>query len=186
MPQYRDWLRIYADSDSFQGMISCFLNENGHAVDSAPLFENTACYYLYYSDIYLRCYERLDHSQGDRAQPSYWINRLPTKVISIPSYFTRRKNEYQLFALTYALWWGLNDAQIQAIDSTPKSLCLDALNYFLCNPEVTELPQPEILDDLKISPKRFLRRCSDGDPQKESWIIDFDPYAENARRYGLK
>ena len=132
MPMKCDFLCYYFNSPEFDVELENFF-DGSHMLTPG---EGDGC--LYYSEVYLKFLEK------EKGWEGWFMRPLPyTRSPLVDRYFTRKRNEHQLFAFVFGLWWGLSEAQLQAIDKTPKDRCLDMLDYFLCNEEQQQAPPPE-------------------------------------------
>lgn len=132
MPKKIDFIRYFINSSDFENMTILFF-DGRHTISPG---EGDGC--LYYSEVYIHYLEK------ERACGGCLFFELdPIYSPLIYNYFTRKRSEKQLFSFAFGLWWGLSEAQIQAIDEAPEDRCLDMLDYFLCNEDQQQAPPPE-------------------------------------------
>lgn len=191
MASHLCWFKYYVSSIDFQMEAERFMENYGHNFEPIPGVSDKDGNILFYewnnpyfceSEIYQKYRNKWNDCQGypglyltckNRAGKNA-LNKLTSRFWR--PYFTEKKSGEQVFALAFALWWGLYDDQILQIDSANGSQAENVLNYFLCNPEERDLPQD--------FPSRYLHMGTylvwhHGDAKNNAvWIADFNPIPE--------
>ena len=120
-------LKYYLNSDLFFGVyVDMFFEDIHFGICGKER-------YVFKSQIYKEIEDRLNKSGGYELKLSY------KKLLK---YFTILKNDYQLSAVIFAEWYGLNRTQLrQVADSRSPNLSWQKVNYFLCNPGSNVFPK---------------------------------------------
>lgn len=145
---YRKLLEYYLTSDEWELQVDSFFEEWRHCYDPyEDRYESEHGKIYLYSTIYNDYKKRLNDGGGTY----FGLYLTPSQF---ERFFDVRYSDDHRFAVLFGMWWGLTEKQLHALALLRnKRCCLQLLNFFLCNPEVTKQPITAELNDFAYAGK---------------------------------